>query len=106
MDWAVLFFAGVMESVWAIALDKSDGFSNMGPTIVFVIAMILSMVGLGYAVKTLPIGVSYAVWTGIGVFITATFSMATGAEPASMLKVLLLIGLVGCVAGLRIVGDS
>lgn len=106
MDWAVLFLSGIMESVWAIALDKSDGFTNVVPTIVFIVGMLLSMLGLGYAVKTLPIGVSYAVWTGIGVIATATFSMATGAEPASLAKVLLLIGLVGCIAGLRVVSSS
>ena len=105
MDWAVLFISGIMESIWAIALDKSEGFSHLGPTVVFVIAILLSMLGLGYATKTLPIGVSYAVWTGIGVIATATFSMATGAEPASLVKILLLIGLVGCIAGLRIVSS-
>ena len=103
MDWVILFASGIMESVWAIALDKSDGFSNALPTVVFVVGMTLSMLGLGYATKTLPIGVAYAVWTGIGVIATATFSMATGAEPASVAKVLLLIGLVGCIAGLRVV---
>lgn len=105
MDWVVLVFSGIMESVWAIALDKSEGFSNALPTIVFVIGLLASMLGLGYAVKTLPIGVAYAVWTGIGVVATATFSMATGAEPASLLKVLLLIGLVGCIAGLRLISN-
>lgn len=105
MDWVVLVFSGLMESVWAIALDKSDGFSNALPTIVFLVGMALSMLGLGYAVKTLPIGVAYAVWTGIGVIATATFSMATGAEPASLVKILLLIGLIGCIAGLRLVSN-
>lgn len=105
MDWVVLVCSGLMESVWAIALDKSDGFSNALPTIVFIAAIVLSMLGLGYAVKTLPIGVAYAVWTGIGVVATATFSMATGAEPASLIKVLLLIGLVACIAGLRLVSS-
>lgn len=103
MDWLVLVLSGLMESTWAIALDKSDGFTNLLPTIVFFGAMALSMLGLGYAVKTLPIGVAYAVWTGIGVVATATISMVTGGEPASLVKVLLLIGLVGCIAGLRLV---
>lgn len=105
MDWVVLVCSGLMESVWAIALDKSDGFSNALPTIVFIAAIVLSMLGLGYAAKTLPIGVAYAVWTGIGVVATATFSMATGAEPASLIKILLLIGLVACIAGLRLVSS-
>ena len=103
MDWVVLVLSGLMESGWALALDKSDGFTNVVPTIVFFVCMALSMLGLGYAVKTLPIGVAYAVWTGIGVIVTATVSMATGAEPASLVKVLLLLGLVGCIAGLRVV---
>lgn len=105
MDWVVLVFSGVMESVWAIALDKSEGFAHVLPTVVFIAALALSMLGLGYAAKTLPIGVAYAVWTGIGVVATATFSMATGAEPASTIKVLLLLGLVGCIAGLRIISS-
>ena len=105
MDWVVLVCSGLMESVWAIALDKSDGFSNALPTIVFIAAIVLSMLGLGYAAKTLPIGVAYAVWTGIGVVATATFSMATGAEPASLIKIVLLIGLVACIAGLRLVSS-
>lgn len=105
MDWVVLVLSGFLESGWAIALDKSDGFSNVVPTVVFVVCLALSMLGLGYASKTLPIGVAYAVWTGIGVIATATFSIATGAESASIIKVLLLIGLVGCIAGLRVVSE-
>ena len=103
MDWVVLVLSGLMESVWATALSKSDGFSHMLPIAVFIIGLALSMLGLGYATKTLPIGVAYAVWTGIGAFTTAVFAMVTGAEPVSVVKVLLLVGLVGCVAGLRIV---
>ena len=105
MDWAILVVSGLMEAVWATALDRMDGFSNITPIIVFVIGMAASMIGLGYAVRTLPIGVAYAVWTGIGVIATAGYSMATGAEPASLIKVLLLVGLVACIAGLRIISE-
>ena len=105
MDWLVLIASGVMESVWAIALDKSNGFSNVIPTIVFFGALTCSMIGLAYATKTLPIGVAYAAWTGIGVVATVAFGIATGTEPASLPKILLLIGLVGCIAGLRIVSE-
>lgn len=103
MDWLVLVASGLMESVWAIALDKSDGFTNALPTIVFAAAVICSMLGLGHAVKTLPIGVAYAVWTGIGVTATVVFGIVTGTEPATLPKILLLIGLVGCIVGLRVV---
>ena len=105
MDWFVLIASGFMESAWAIALGKSDGFAHLVPTIVFAVCLALSMLGLGYASKTLPMGVAYAVWTGIGVVGTATFGMITGTEPASVVKVLLLIGLMGCIAGLRVVGE-
>ena len=105
MDWFVLICSGFMESAWAIALGKSEGFSNAAPTAVFVVCLVLSMAGLGYAAKTLPIGVAYAVWTGIGVVATAAFSMATGAEPASLAKAVLLLGIVGCIAGLRILSS-
>ena len=103
MDWLVLVVSGLMECGWATALSKSDGFTNALPTIIFFACLALSMLGLGYAAKTLPIGVAYAVWTGVGVVATAALSMATGAEPASLAKILLLVGLVGCIAGLRIV---
>ena len=64
MSWLVLIASGVMESVWAIALGKSEGFTHVGPTIVFVVALVLSMLGLSFAVKTLPTGTAYAVWVG------------------------------------------
>ncbi len=69
---------------------------------VFLAAIAASMAGLAYAMRALPIGTAYAVWVGIGAALTVAFSMATGDEPASMIKVLLLCGLVGCVIGLKL----
>ncbi len=106
MDWIVLVLSGMMESVWALALDRSEGFIHLAPTIVFIVGLTCSMLGLGYATRTLPIGVAYAVWTGIGVVATALYGMITGTEPASPVKVALLIGLVGCIVGLRLVSES
>lgn len=105
MDWLVLVASGLMESVWAIALDRSDGFSNALPTVVFVVALACSMIGLGFALRTLPVGVAYAVWTGIGATVTVAFGIATGTESASLAKVLLIIALVGCIVGLRVVSE-
>ena len=62
MSWVVLILSGLMESVWAIALGASNGFTKLGPTIVFIAGLLLSMAGLGYATKTLPIGTAYAIW--------------------------------------------
>lgn len=101
MAWFVLVVAGVLEAVWAVALGKSDGFTRLTPSVVFLIAIAASMAGLGYAMRTLPIGTAYAVWVGIGAALTVTSGMATGDEPANLIKVLLLVGLIGCVIGLK-----
>ncbi len=103
VDWAVLFASGVLESVWAIALGKSEGFSHLGPTLVFAAALIGSMAGLSYAVRTLPTGTAYAVWVGIGATITVLFGMATGTEPVTFARIALIVGLIGCIVGLKLV---
>lgn len=106
MSWLVLVASGCMESVWAIALGKSEGFTHVGPTIVFVVALVLSMLGLSFAVKTLPTGTAYAVWVGIGAALTVIYGMATGSEPANLARILLIAGLVGCVIGLKLVDGA
>jgi quaternary ammonium compound-resistance protein SugE len=103
MSWLVLVLSGALEAVWATALDRSQGFSRLGPSIVFVVALVLSMAGLAYAMRDLPVGTSYAVWVGIGAVLTVAYAMLTGAESASVVKILLLGGIVGCVVGLKLV---
>ena len=70
MSWAILVGSGVLECVWAAALDKSAGFSRTVPTIVFFVAMALSMLGLSHAVRDIPLGVAYSGWVGIGATLT------------------------------------
>ena len=101
MSWAVLVVSGVLEAVWATALGRSSGFSRLVPSIVFVIALVLSMAGLAFAMRELPVGTSYAVWVGIGAALTVLYEMATGQSPVSAMRVLLVAGIVGCVIGLR-----
>ncbi|WP_166996999.1 DMT family transporter [Paramicrobacterium fandaimingii] len=101
--WIVLLASSVLEAVWATALGDSNGLSRLAPSIVFVLALTASMLGLGYAMKGLPVSVAYAVWTGIGAALTVTWAMATGVEPASLLKVVFLAGIVACVVGLALV---
>lgn len=93
-----------LEAVWATALGKSDGFTRPMPSLVFGIALILSMAGLAYAMRDLPVGTSYAVWVGTGAALTVTYAVVVDGEPASALKVLFVLGIVGCVVGLRAVG--
>ncbi|MHA7144571.1 DMT family transporter [Arthrobacter sp. TmT3-37] len=102
MAWIVLVVSGVLEAVWATALGKSEGFSRLAPTLVFGIAIVASMAGLAYAMRTLPVGTAYAVWVGIGAALTVIYAMATGTEPASLLKIVFLLMIVGGVIGLKL----
>lgn len=101
MAWVVLVLSGCLEAVWATALSRSEGLSRLVPTVVFGVSVVVSMFGLAWAMRTLPVGTSYAVWVGVGASLTAAYAMATGAETFSVVKVLLLAGIVGCVIGLK-----
>ncbi len=103
MSWLVLVLSGVLEAVWATALGRSQGFTRLGPSLTFGVSLVLSMAGLAYAMRELPTGTSYAVWVGIGAGLTVAHAMVTGAEQASLLKVLLVVGIIACVAGLMFV---
>jgi quaternary ammonium compound-resistance protein SugE len=103
MAWLVLVLSGVLEAVWATALGKTDGFTKPLPTIVFGVALVMSMAGLAYAMRTLPVGTSYAIWTGIGAALTVSYAMAFDGEAASVLKVLFILGIIGCVIGLKMI---
>lgn len=102
MSWIVLVLSGVLEAVWATALGRSEGFSRLAPTITFVIALVLSMGGLAYAMRDLPVGTAYAVWVGIGAALTVGYAMATGEEPASALRLVLVAMIVAGVVGLKL----
>lgn len=101
MSWFVLIVSGLFEAVWATALGRSDGLSRLGPTVVFSAALAVSMVGLAYAMRQIPTGTAYVVWVGIGGVTTVAYAMLVGTEPVSAARVLLLMGIVGCVAGLQ-----
>jgi quaternary ammonium compound-resistance protein SugE len=101
MSWVVLVLSGVLEAVWATALGRSDGLTRPGPAAVFLVALLLSMAGLAFAMRELPVGTAYAVWVGIGAVLTVGYAMWTGEEPVSALRLLLLLGIVGCVVGLK-----
>ena len=104
MAWVVLVLSGVLEAVWATALGRSEGFTRLAPTVVFGVALVVSMGGLAYAMRDLPVGTAYAVWVGIGASLTVLYALTTGAEPASAAKVLFLLMIIGGVVGLKAVG--
>ncbi|GAA3294178.1 DMT family transporter [Arthrobacter citreus] len=102
MAWIILVVSGVLEAVWATALGKSDGFSKLGPTLVFIPSLLASMAGLALAMRELPTGTAYAVWVGIGASLTVVYAMVTGDETSSLLKVVFLMMIVGGVVGLKL----
>ena len=103
MSWILLIVSGVLEAVWATALGKSEGFTKLWPSIIFGGALVLSMAGLAWAMREIPIGTAYAVWVGIGAALTVTWAMVSGDTSVSWLKIALLVGLIGCIIGLKLV---
>lgn len=103
MAWLVLVASGVLEAVWATALGKSDGLSRPVPSAVFAVALVFSMTGLAFAMRSLPTGTCYAVWVGIGAVLTVGYAMLTGDETASPAKLVLIAGAVGSIVGLKLV---
>jgi quaternary ammonium compound-resistance protein SugE len=99
MAWLLIAIAGVFEMAWAVGLKYSDGFSRLVPSVLTVAAMAASIVCLGIAVKSLPVGTAYAVWTGIGAAGTAVLGMYLFEEPATLLRLgsiaLVVAGIVG-----------
>jgi quaternary ammonium compound-resistance protein SugE len=102
MAWLVLVISGLLESVWAIALSRSAGFTRLVPSVIFGVAVVLSMVGLGYALRYLPVGTAYAVWVGIGASTTAIVGMVFLNESASLPRILSLLLVIAGVIGLKL----
>ncbi len=87
MAWAILFVAGLLEVGWAVGLKYTEGFTRLWPSLLTACAMVASLGLLGLALKTLPVGTAYAVWTGIGAVGTAAFGMAVLGEPATAARI-------------------
>ena len=105
MGWLILLTSAVLEAVWATALGQSQGFTRLGPSLVFAVAVVLSMLGLSRAMRQIPIGTAYAVWTGAGAALTVGWAMVTGAEPVSVMKIVFLTGIIVAVVGLQLAPD-
>jgi quaternary ammonium compound-resistance protein SugE len=99
MAWTMLFFAGIFEIGWAVGLKYTEGFTRTWPTVATGIALVASMTLLGLALRTLPVGTAYAVWTGIGTVGTAIFGIVLLHEPVTILRLaciaLIVIGILG-----------
>jgi quaternary ammonium compound-resistance protein SugE len=102
MAWVVLVVSGILETVWAAALSASHGFARLVPTVVFGVALVLSMAGLAYALREIPVGTGYAMWVGIGAIGTAIVGMVALGEPANTARLVCLTLIVAGVAGLKV----
>ena len=104
MAWIILIASGLFEAVWATALSRSEGLTRLVPSLVFLAGGVVSVGGLAWALREIPVGTGYAVWVAVGAATTVVWAMATGAEPVSLVRVVLLLGIVGCVIGLKVTG--
>lgn len=102
--WIALFIAGLLEIAWATTMKASDGFSKLVPSIATIVTMIASFALLAYAMKHLPMGTSYAVWTGIGAVGAAIFGIVIYGEAATPLRLLFLAMIAGGIVGLKFAG--
>jgi quaternary ammonium compound-resistance protein SugE len=103
MAWFYLLIAGLFEVAWAIGLKYTEGFTRLWPSLGTIAAMIVSLGFLGLALKTLPVGTAYAVWTGIGAFGTALLGIYLFAEPATALRLGSIALIVAGIVGLKLV---
>jgi quaternary ammonium compound-resistance protein SugE len=104
MAWVYLLIAGLFEVTWAVALKSSNGFTELGPSVVAVAGMVLSMVLLGLAIREVPVGNGYAIWTGIGTIGTALFGIWIYGEPVTPVRIGAIVFILVGVIGLRFAG--
>lgn len=102
MNWIILFIAGLFEVAWAIGLKYTEGFTKLLPSVFTVVCMIISMGLLAYAVKHLPVGTAYAIWTGIGAVGTAVLGMILFNESKELVRIFFIFLIVVGIVGLKI----
>lgn len=103
MAWVYLTAAGLLEIIWAIGLKYTEGFTKLGPTAITVAAMVASIVLLGIALRDLPVGTGYAIWTGIGTVGTAVLGIMIFHEPATALRLASIGLIIAGIVGLKLV---
>jgi quaternary ammonium compound-resistance protein SugE len=102
MPWVVLFVAGLFEIGWAVGLKYTEGFTRPWPSVATVVALIASMGLLGVALRTLPLGTAYAVWTGIGTVGTATLGIVLFRDPPTAMRLICIALIVAGIVGLKV----
>jgi quaternary ammonium compound-resistance protein SugE len=102
MAWLYLTLAGLLEIVWAIGLKYTEGFTRMAPSLITIVAMVASVWFLALALKTIPVGTGYAVWTGIGAVGTAILGIVLFSEPATAARIACIGLIVAGIFGLKL----
>ena len=102
MAWTHLIIAGALEIFWAISLKYTDGFSKLGPSVLTIFGMIASFYFLAHALKTIPVGTGYAIWTGIGAAGTAILGIILFSESAALPRLLCIGLIIGGIIGLKL----
>ena len=105
MNWVILLLAGLFEIGWAVGLKYTAGFTRLVPTVLTVAAMIISLGLLGLALRQLPLGTAYAVWTGVGTLDTAIIGMVLFGESTNALRLASIALIVAGIVGLKVAGD-
>ncbi|MFA9461251.1 quaternary ammonium compound efflux SMR transporter SugE [Thiohalorhabdus sp. Cl-TMA] len=106
MAWWTLFIAGLFEVAWAIGLKYTDGFTRLVPSVATLAAMVVSVLLLGMAVKNLPVGTAYAVWTGIGAAGTVALGIVLFNEPSDLPRILCIMAIITGIIGLKVVSPD
>jgi quaternary ammonium compound-resistance protein SugE len=106
MAWIILIIAGLFETVWAVALKYSEGFTRLWPTVITAVAMIISLYLLAISLKTLPLGTAYTIWTGIGALGTVIYGVMVFGESKDLLKLIFIMMILGGIVGLRVVSGK
>jgi quaternary ammonium compound-resistance protein SugE len=106
MAWILLIIAGLFETVWVVSLKYSEGFTKLWPSVITIVAMAISIYLLAIAMKSLPLGTSYAVWTSIGAIGAVIFGVVFFGESKDLLKIVFVAMIIGGIVGLKVISSK
>ncbi|MBK6967023.1 MAG: quaternary ammonium compound efflux SMR transporter SugE [Bacteroidales bacterium] len=106
MAWIILIIAGLFETVWAVSLKYSEGFTRLWPSVITIAAMAISLYLLALSLKTLPLGAAYTVWTGIGALGTVIYGIGVFGESRDLVKIIFVMMIIGGIVGLIVVSEK
>lgn len=106
MAWFILIIAGLFETVWAVGLKYSEGFTRLWPSVLTVVAMAMSIYLLAISLKTLPLGTGYTIWTGIGAVGTVIYGILVFGESKDLIRILFVLMIIGGIIGLKVTSSK